>query len=128
VVLTSTTVQGSLYVVKSPLYSRLMANPLDPLHQLATTNDLTNHTDDQLYQRDRDIRHALEQLPALQRQLAQARQAIANELRANRKRSWGAIAKGYGVSRTRIQQIVGGDTANAAQRRQRAQREEDPEP
>lgn len=108
-----------------------MANPpdpLNPLQQLADTTNLTDTTTDDLYTRDQAIKDTLNRIPNLQRDLAQARQAIAAELRNNRQQSWGAMAKGYGVSRTRAQQMVSGDSANASQRRARADTEaEQPE-
>ncbi len=96
-----------------------MTNPLDPLHQLADTTNLPNLTNEQLYDRDRQLRATLNDLPSIAKQLREARQTIARELRTSRKLSWGTIATGYGVSRTRIQQLVQGD--DAAQRRERAQ-------
>ncbi len=100
-----------------------MANPLDPLRQLANTTNLHQHTTDDLYERDRQLKAAIEDIPNLLHDLAEARRTIARELRTERGQTWGQMAKGYGVSRTRATQMVSGDSTNAGQRRARAARE-----
>ncbi|MFI6228683.1 hypothetical protein ACIBCR_15380 [Micromonospora echinospora] len=102
-----------------------MANPLDPLRQLADPADLATTPTDDLYDLDRNIKEAIEAIPNLQHQLAEKRRAIARELRHNRQQSWGKMAAGYGVSRTRAIQMVEGSSANAGQRRARKTAAED---
>lgn len=96
-----------------------MTDPLAPLRQLADPTDLTTTPTNDLYQLDRAIKTAIEAIPHLQHDLAEKRRAIARELRHSRHESWGKMAKGYGVSRTRAVQMVDGESVNAGQRRSR---------
>ena len=65
----------------------------------------------------------LDAVPRLQGSLREVRQAAVNELR-DAGASYADVAKALGVSRTRVQQIVEGNSDNA--RKRRASRTEDP--